>query len=217
MSQTLYEIFQSLDPEVDGASIKVQNYFEVYETFLSSRRDMPLKLLEIGIEKGGSLAMWKKYLPNASIVGIDILQGCKQREREGIKVYIGDQSDPLLLSNVISNEAPFDIIIDDGGHHTNELIGSFMRLFPYLRTDGLYIVEDLHTCFMPEFDSHLPTFMTFAASLCPLTTSPRATDPVLDRTIKNMHFYSNMVVIEKGFTPSVNIKSPGFDSVPYPV
>ena len=32
----------------------------------------PLRVLEIGIERGGSLLMWRDYFPNAQVFGIDI-------------------------------------------------------------------------------------------------------------------------------------------------
>jgi len=208
---TLREIFYSLDPNIDGASVKYNNYLDVYEQHFFLRRSSPVKLLEIGIEKGGSLSMWQKYFPKASIVGLDIVPGTKKNERDRIKVVIGDQNDKDFLERVGQEEGPFDIIIDDGGHYTPQHLTCFDGLYKYLCNDGLYIVEDLHTCYMPNFNKGEPTFMDFCKFLCDSTSN---TDP--NSQIKNMHFYRSMVVIEKGFTPGQKVLSPGFELVPYP-
>ena len=42
---------------------------------------------------------------------------------------------------------PVDVIIDDGGHTMNQQKTSFKVLFPYLKSDGVYIIEDLHTSY----------------------------------------------------------------------
>jgi hypothetical protein len=49
----------------------------------------------------------------------------------------------------------FDIIIDDGSHTSSDIILAFCRLFPYLKTDGLYIIEDLHCSYWKQFDGGL--------------------------------------------------------------
>jgi len=46
------------------------NYTEVYEYFFLPLKYAPIRILEIGIEEGGSLRLWEKYFPNATIFGI---------------------------------------------------------------------------------------------------------------------------------------------------
>jgi len=62
----------------------VHGYTRLYETHFASRRPTVRRLLEIGVggitsrrgyettEGGQSLRMWRDYLPNAEIIGIDI-------------------------------------------------------------------------------------------------------------------------------------------------
>ncbi len=38
------------------------HFFEVYERYFSGFRGTPVKMLEIGVYKGGSLNMWRQYL-----------------------------------------------------------------------------------------------------------------------------------------------------------
>ena len=44
---------------------------------------------------------------------------------------------------------PVDIIIDDGGHYMHQQQISFGFLFAYMRSGGLYFIEDLHTSYWP--------------------------------------------------------------------
>jgi RHS repeat-associated protein len=55
----------------DKSSI-YHNYLSFYERFFERYRDEPIKLLEIGVAGGASLAMWNEYFPQALIVGADI-------------------------------------------------------------------------------------------------------------------------------------------------
>jgi ubiquinone/menaquinone biosynthesis C-methylase UbiE len=44
----------------------------VYEDIFKDLRQSTKKMLEIGVETGGSLLMWREYFPNVTITGIDI-------------------------------------------------------------------------------------------------------------------------------------------------
>ena len=73
---------------------KWQHYFEIYERHFTPFRGKAVKVLEIGVYKGGSLAMWRSYFGSGSIiVGLDIDPTCKQFEKafDNIHVRIGDQ------------------------------------------------------------------------------------------------------------------------------
>lgn len=119
-----------------GVTYKLSNYFAEYDLNFQEYRDKPIKLLEIGVQKGGSLYMWREYFPNADIVGVDVSEKCKQFEGEGIKVYIGDQEDTNFLLEIEQKEGTFDIIIDDGGHTMKQQITTFKTLFPLLAEGG---------------------------------------------------------------------------------
>ena len=52
---------------------KWHHYFDIYEENFSRYRNKKITLLEIGVFRGGSLSMWKKYFgAQAKIIGIDI-------------------------------------------------------------------------------------------------------------------------------------------------
>lgn len=105
------------------------------------------RVLEIGVESGNSLKMWEEFFPKATIYGIDVNEQCLQHETHRIKIFIGNQGDPVFLRQVIESAGgSFDIIIDDGSHAAADQIASFTNLFPALSTHGIYVIEDTGGC-----------------------------------------------------------------------
>ena len=83
-----------------------------------------------------------------------------------MKIHIGSQADPAALDEWISQVTdPIDLIIDDGSHIMEHLKTSFFHLFPKLRSGGIYVLEDLGTCYMPEYGGRLPKPSTTIDSL----------------------------------------------------
>ena len=102
-----------------------------------------MTLLEIGVNWGGSLELWRRYFgPQATIVGIDINPACKRYEGERMHVRIGDQTDRAFLESVAEELGPFDIVVDDGGHTMEQQITSFEVLLPHVKPTGVYVCED---------------------------------------------------------------------------
>lgn len=66
--------FFSKDFPTDKAS--QHDYIPLYDKFLSEYRNKDVKLLEIGIKKGGSIKMWREFFNQNSIIyGLDIDPG----------------------------------------------------------------------------------------------------------------------------------------------
>jgi hypothetical protein len=134
---------------------KIQNdYLEVYDPILSPWTDKDVKLLEIGVHKGGSLQLWRDYFPRGTIAGIDLElpEGFIPGER--IQLFKGSQSDTQLLSQVATSIAPvgFDIIIDDASHIGELTKTTFWHLFHHhLKPGGLYAIEDWGTGYFDDF------------------------------------------------------------------
>jgi len=127
---------------------------ELYDPILQPWVDKRVKLLEIGVDKGGSLLLWRDYFPIGTIVGIDIdlPKGFSPGER--IHVFEGSQADPRFLSEVANRMAPegFDIIIDDGSHIGELTRIAFWHLFEnHLKPGGLYAIEDWGTGYCDDW------------------------------------------------------------------
>jgi len=135
-------------------SHKYIHYFFVYDRIFSRflKNGKPVKMLEIGVQNGGSLEIWKKYLPqNSDIHGIDIDEKCLQLKfSDGISFHLGSALDSNFMEKTFGN-IQFDVIIDDGSHICKDVIQTFEYLFPKMKNGGCYIVEDMHTSYWKKF------------------------------------------------------------------
>lgn len=121
-------------------------YTVFYEEFFRRRRDEPVRLLEIGVLDGRSLAMWAEYFSAGHIHGLDLDPSCRQFERDRTRVFIGSQDDPAVLASVkAAVPEGFDIVIDDGSHYVKHMIASFHGLFEHVTPGGYYVIEDIST------------------------------------------------------------------------
>ncbi|MGC9332430.1 MAG: tetratricopeptide repeat protein [Bacteroidales bacterium] len=154
-SQTLEELYSQHTGKV---SDKWSSYLVVYDQILKSYRNQNVRLLEIGVQNGGSLEIWSKYFSNAKlIIGCDINPKCANLSYEDsrIHVLVGDATSDEVKSNLTQLSKSFDIIVDDGSHHSSDIIKSFARYFPLLEDGGIYIVEDLHTSYWKQYQGGL--------------------------------------------------------------
>ena len=139
--QTLRELAKlyntDKDPDYKGPRTG-HRYSLFYETMFAPIREQVLNVLEIGIESGASLRMWRDYFPNAQITGIDIDPATLITEDRIQSV----QADANKLEGMVSC-VPFDIIIDDGYHSAESQIAALNVLFPQLTPYGIYIIEDV--------------------------------------------------------------------------
>jgi len=184
------------------------HYFDVYERHFNSYRDRPIKLLEIGVMGGGSLAMWRDYFHKESVlVGIDISKDCLNYadESQNIHVRIGNQDNEKFLQTVIEEFGDFDIIIDDGGHQCGPVIKSFEVLFPHLTPYGVYLIEDLHTSYWEKFGGGFRTEGTSIEFLKGKIDEINAVHvrrddfPINDitKSVFSLCFYDSIAVVEK--------------------
>ncbi|WP_256749444.1 glycosyltransferase [Mesorhizobium sp. Mes31] len=133
-------------------------YLDTYDRIFSGYRNKPVRILEIGVQNGGSLEIWRQYFANAELVlGCDINMACGNLvfDDEKIAVVVGDANTDETERNILARSEKFDIIIDDGSHLSSDIIRSFARYFPHLSEGGVYIAEDLHCSYWGEFEGGL--------------------------------------------------------------
>lgn len=187
---------------------KWKHYFPIYETHFSRYVNRPCVFLEIGCGRGGSLQLWKSALgPHAQIVGVDINPECKNFEEDQIAVRIGNQADENFLAGVFGEFGPPDIILDDGSHMMGDLHASFQFLYPRMSSSGIYMVEDLHTCYWDEYGGgyrRAGTFMETIKDLIDQLNADHARGMIapsdFTRNTLSMHLYDSVCVFEKGRT-----------------
>lgn len=199
-------------------SDKWEQYLSIYDRefapFIAAGK--PVRLLEIGVQNGGSLEIWNALLPAGStIIGIDINNECAKLKfnTPNISVMIGDASDPAVLDAILK-DTEFDIILDDGSHLCRHVIATFQACFRRLKNGGIYIVEDLHTSYWAEFGGGFRTPEASIEWLKGLVDAqhtdyfqnaesiPDVSDlRDLNRLVRRVTFYDSVAVIEKWQTP----------------
>jgi predicted O-methyltransferase YrrM len=143
---------------IDGVH-KLRHYMPIYEAALSRTN----RMLEIGVDRGGSLKMWREHLPDALIVGLDINPKAGEYDdpENRTHVRIGNQSDHVFLKSVLDEFGSFDTIFDDGGHTPKQMIKSFQYLFPRLEPGGVYLVEDVCANYWTFYRDQPESFIDF--------------------------------------------------------
>jgi hypothetical protein len=119
------------------------DYIPYYDSFFQPYRSRNVNLLEIGVKKGGSLKMWREYFSQDShIFGLDIDPAAPHFPMDtNMKTIISSSYDEIVKQ--IFEDSFFDIIIDDGSHWLSHQYFSFVILFPKLKHDGIYVIEDI--------------------------------------------------------------------------
>jgi hypothetical protein len=153
-----------------GTDKAEHGYCGLYERLLVPHVGTPCRLLEIGIWHGASLRMWREWLgPLALIVGLDDDPALREEhealQAQGFQIFHGHQEDVRTLGAITTAFGPFDIIIDDGGHYAPSQFSSFNFLWPHVRPEGWYVVEDLLTAdnprLTPKHDESMAARMSF--------------------------------------------------------
>lgn len=133
-------------------------YLAEYDRLFSGFRERAVRMLEIGIQNGGSLEIWNKYFPNAQVlVGCDINPDCAKLtyDEPRIQLVIGDANTDAVENKILGHSTNFDLIIDDGSHTSSDIAKSFARYFRHLNEGGLFVAEDLHCSYWKEYEGGL--------------------------------------------------------------
>lgn len=182
--------------------IKWDHYLDVYHRHFSRFRGKPVRILEIGIYSGGSLGMWRRYFgPDCQVYGVDIDPRCKAYEADGVSVFIGNQADRGFWETFKDQVPSVDIVVDDGGHKTDQQVVSLEELLPHVRPGGVYVCEDVHGAFN-GFMSYMNGFVHNLNGSPLIVTDDdkrRIVSPATEfqSAIGSTSFYPFIVVIEK--------------------
>jgi hypothetical protein len=113
-----------------------------YDEALLPYQDKNIRLLELGIHRGGSMALWHHYFPNADLYGVDPYDfgaktNCEPYPR--VKIIYADGYRKEFAESLPN----FDIIIDDGPHTKESHLQSLTLYLPKLNQGGMFIIEDI--------------------------------------------------------------------------
>jgi hypothetical protein len=130
-----------------GTDKSAHGYTLIYERYTHTIRDKVANIMEFGVADGASTLMWSKWFYNAYIHGFDL--NLIEPLGERITHYQLDCTSDKI-ADVARHTQP-DIIVDDAAHTMLSHQQSFDLTFPHLKHGGLYIIEDLETCYAPDF------------------------------------------------------------------
>jgi hypothetical protein len=132
-----------------------------YDEFFLEYKDKDIRLLEIGVHRGGGLAVFHEYFKKADIYGVDPFdfnakQNCGSFPR--IKVFYDDG----YSKNFAYSMPDFDIIIDDGPHTKESHLMSLELYLPKVKPGGIFVIEDIaDMAWTDEYIKLVPSNMNY--------------------------------------------------------
>ncbi len=210
VSKTTSTVIEDLFWSHDGAIVhKWHHYLPLYDRYFGPFRGRPVKMLEIGVSLGGSLAIWRSYFgPEAVLFGIDVNPACAKYDGQSAHVRIGSQADPDFLRRVVAEMGGVDIVLDDGSHRSDHMRASLDTLYPLLTEGGIYIVEDTHACYWRNFGGGYRSRKSFVEVIKTMIDDMHhwyhGQGEHITATagrLSAIHVYDSMVILEKATVP----------------
>jgi SAM-dependent methyltransferase len=140
MSLTPLNLAQHFDPELTDKDT-IHSYVPEYEKLLYRFNDVSFNMMEVGIQRGGSILAWLKAFPKATVIGVDCqktvnINGC-DRYKELITNAYDDEFMTLIQPKSL------DFIIDDGSHAYNDIRFACENYPKLLKSGGILVIEDI--------------------------------------------------------------------------
>lgn len=174
-------------------------YYEIFQN-IERRYGLMLKprILEIGIDTGAALRLFREYLGFCNLFGIDILDLRDEAATASAHFAQGDAEDVCFLREVFPGER-FDLVIDDASHRVAGWRAVVAALLPRVNPGGFLILEDLHV-WRDKWETgdvydEFFTDLVFMAIMDPLAMPSAA--PPWCRCIQDVTFLRNLCVIRR--------------------
>ena len=129
------------------------NYCEVYEKIFEPYRHKYISFLELGVFKGSSITMWREWFSKAEIYGVENgtdLSMVPIIDLPNTKI-IEANTQNISVCDLLGRKN-FDIIVDDADHHPYAQLITLWNLWPLLKQDGIYVIEDVQN--LNEWSDH---------------------------------------------------------------
>jgi len=127
------------------------SYLPLYQTLLESKKETALNVLEVGIDRGGSIKFWSDFFINANVYGLDIMNinnvwnDIKHNPKIILYTSIDAYNHEFFISHFLNKTIKFDFMLDDGPHTLESMI-QFIKLYSQIMTDdGILIIEDVQS------------------------------------------------------------------------
>ena len=124
----------------------IHNYTGIYAYLLDQYRDSKGRLLEIGVQHGGSSLLWHEYLPEFFLDLVDTQDIVPDKIWHNMdpERYDFYQADAYCKSALdVFSEHEYDVIIDDGPHTLVSQQFTVQYYYPLLKSGGVMVIEDI--------------------------------------------------------------------------
>jgi len=140
----------------------LHTYTPIYHNILKHMRNKPIKLIEFGKNISASLQGWKDYFPNGIIYGYEMNNRLPLLNKHMIySSYFEDEKWTSADSEERELLPQYDIIIENGYHTFYDSCHLFEIIHDqnFLKTDGFYMIEDIHRRNYDLFKSKIQQWM----------------------------------------------------------
>lgn len=140
--------------------MKAKNFLPHYTSLSPSEYR---RVLELGVYQGGSFVFLDQLLKPERISALELsttpipaLDAYVSENADRAKLYYGTSQDDVdKLHHIVQTDfgGQLDLVVDDASHFYEQTKTSFQTLFPRLRPNGLYIIEDWGWSFQDAFQA----------------------------------------------------------------
>ena len=131
---------QHFDPTLTDKDT-VHSYLPIYEDLLYRFKDLEFSMMEVGIQRGGSIAGWLNAFPKATVVGVDCQKTVNINGCDRYKELITNAYEEEFMT--LFNKGGLDFIIDDGSHAYNDIRFVCEHYPKLLKPGGILVIEDV--------------------------------------------------------------------------
>lgn len=170
-------------------------YTEIYEDIFATLPENP-NLLEIGVDTGASLKMWREYRPGAFVGAVDIKDLREIAESAGANFAHGDAHCHDFLKRSFTG-CSFDLVIDDGSHQVAGWRAVVTAFLPRISPGGYLVIEDIHS--WPDGWEGTTDAPLFFAGLihASINASRKHSNHLWDGVIESVTFIKGLCIIRR--------------------
>jgi cephalosporin hydroxylase len=163
----------SLEEIVDSSRTDkntTHSYLPLYQHLLSHKKETAKHVIEVGVQNGGSIKLWRDFFTNAVVHGVDVIDihsiwgGIKNDPNIVLHASTDAYDGEFVTNQFLNKNIQFDFLLDDGPH-TLQSMKQFIVLYSQIMThDGILIIEDVQSwdwinLLTNEVPSHLKQFV----------------------------------------------------------
>jgi hypothetical protein len=141
----------------------VHSYLPLYDSLFSRLRQKAVNVLEIGIQTGGSIKLWRDYFDNATVYAMDIIPLSSVwpllLDDPRIKIHASTDAYDINFFNetFVKPNLKFDMLLDDGPHTLESMEFFISQFSSLLSDDGILVVEDVQSWdWLPHLEAVVP-------------------------------------------------------------